>query len=71
MMLVSLLITLLVAFVAVQALTEVPERARGGEYYKEQLRKYGKLRTTDSTAKTWDAPVDHFDVASKSTFKQR
>lgn len=70
-MLVSLLVALLVVFVAVQALTEVPERARGGEYYKEHVRKYGKLRSADSTAKTWDAPVDHFDVASKSTFKQR
>lgn len=69
-MFVPFVVTLLIVLVAVQALNEVPERARGGEYYKEHVRKYGKLRSTDSTARTWDAPIDHF-TASKETFKQR
>ncbi len=69
-MFVPFLITLLVVLVVVQSLSEVPERARGGEYYKEQVRKFGKLRNTGSTALTWDAPVDHFNSAS-NTFKQR
>lgn len=71
MLVLSLLIALAVIFVTLQASTEVPERARGGEYYKEQIRKYGKLRNTGSNALTWNAPVDHFNAASKDTFKQR
>lgn len=70
MLFVQLLVALLVVLVAVQALHEIPERARGGEFYKELVKSSG-LKSKTQLAKTWNAPVDHFDKNSQTTFAQR
>jgi hypothetical protein len=46
-----------------------PERARGGELYKQYVSQQGKSLTS-SSALTWNAPVDHFSN-STNTFAQR
>jgi hypothetical protein len=56
-------------FVA-NALKEVPQWARGGEYYKNWL-KENNVPLKAQAALTWAAPLDHFNATNKATFNQR
>ena len=68
MMIFNLIVLLAVAY-CVTGLNFLPERARGGELYKQLVERVDK-NLKSSTALTWNAPVDHFSNTT-NTFAQR
>ena len=70
MMLLICLIIAAVAVVKVNALDQLPERARGGRAYKAQAQLMA-ASTTSSTPYAWNAQVDNFDQSNNSTYQQR
>lgn len=65
----KLAIALLVVLFCVAAANKL-EWYKNGLAYKNHV-KNGLLKASASPAFTWNAPVDHFDTASNSTFAQR
>jgi len=53
------------------ALKDLPERARGGSFYKDLMAKQQPANLKASPAQTWQAPLDHFDASNTATFPQR
>ena len=53
----------------IDALDDIPLRARGGQAWSQ--RKFGKDGLgTNSESFTWQAPLDHFDEENAATFTQ-
>jgi protoheme ferro-lyase len=77
MLVMSLFIALVVLAAVVSGLHEIPERARKGEFFKQQVAQHyshvseSLLKQLQSSALTWQAPVDHFDLTNNATFAQR
>ncbi len=70
-MMLRFVIALAILAICVKALSHIPERARGGSAH---LWHSVGLKGAESTAQTWDAPVDHFgknEGNSTATFQQR
>eukprot|EP01031_Cornospumella_fuschlensis_P046863 gene46863-57380_t len=68
-----MLFTLIIAVVLICGLAsahrDVPEWARGGQYWASKRTK--QLTANPSAALTWNAPVDHFSQTNTDTFQQR
>jgi hypothetical protein len=50
------------------AINHVPNRARGGELWKNLV---SAKKLHSFPPQTWNAPVDHFDSKNNATFLQR
>lgn len=68
-MLFPLIIAIVLVFGLTSAHRDVPEWARGGQYWATKRSK--QLTANPFAAMTWNAPVDHFNQTNAATFQQR
>lgn len=68
---VKIIVCLAVVYIAV-AIRDLPERARGGSYFKEWQKRYDvRSNLMESKAYTLQAKLDHFSNTNNETFSQR